>query len=256
MNLFGLFNKLFSHEQNFSEPSPKNDLVKCSQNDYLDKNDNYIESYEKSLISASECVTRDINNFPDLRILIIADLHGHFKTEWKNISENDYDVCFLLGDNTKSDLEHILKYVPLNKIFGVLGNHDELYYYDMFGIPNINGQIVECNGIRIAGIEGCVSYKTGMPGFSSQTESIIFSDLMNKADVLIFHSNPFLSGYQDDIHDGLMGVTNYLYKSQVPFCIHGHIHENKKYTLQNGTTVLSCCGVQLISLRNMLSFEK
>lgn len=247
-----MFNKIFFHEDTFDEDSANNDLVECTQSNYFAENDNYIDSYEDTLISASGRVTKHIHDFSDLKILIIADLHGHFRDhrrKLENISETDYDLCFLLGDNTKSDIEGILKYVSLEKIIGVLGNHDERYYYDMFGITDINGKVVEYKGVKLTGIEGCVAYKSTMPGFNSQEESLSFADRIPAANILLSHSNPFLSGYTDDIHDGLMGVTKYLYKNQVSLCIHGHVHENKKYALQNGTTVLSCYGVQLITLK-------
>ena len=250
-----LFNKIFVHKDSFYKHPENGDLSECVQSNYFTENDNCIDSYENALISISERVTRHIGIFSNLKMLIIADLHGHFRNyerELENISETDYDICLLLGDNTKPDLKNVLKYVSLDKIIGVLGNHDERYYYDMFGITNIAGKIVECKGVKFTGIEGCVAYKTNMPGFKSQEDSLFFAEKLPAASILISHSNPFLSGYTDDIHDGLMGVTKYLYKNQVSLCIHGHIHENKIYTLQNGTTVLSCYGIQLVTLKNVV----
>lgn len=147
-----LFNKIFVHKDSSYEHLENGDLSECVQSNYFTENDNYIDSYENALIPAPERVTRHVCNFSNLKMLIIADLHGHFRNyekELKNISETDYD-------------------------------------------------------------------------------------------------------YTDDIHDGLMGVTKYLYKNQVTLCIHGHIHENKSYTLQNGTTVLSCYGIQLVTLKNVI----
>ena len=64
-----LFNKIFFHE------CPANDdLTECSHSNYFTENDNYIDSYEDILISASERVTKHIHDFSDLKILIIADL--------------------------------------------------------------------------------------------------------------------------------------------------------------------------------------
>ena len=41
----------------------------------------------------------------------------------------------------------------------VLGNHDSWEKYKEYDIENINGKVININGIRIAGISGSFKYK-------------------------------------------------------------------------------------------------
>lgn len=64
----------------------------------------------------------------------------------KNINSSDFDICITLGDISGSDFEIIKKYIPINKLYGIVGNHDSLNSLEQNGITNINGKILECKG--------------------------------------------------------------------------------------------------------------
>ena len=62
------------------------------------------------------------------------------------------------------------------------------------------------------------------------------------------HDRPFIKDNNDNVHDGLKGVTYYCYKNHVKLEIHGHLHEEAEETLKNGTKVLGKYKVDIIKL--------
>ena len=176
----------------------------------------------------------------NLKLLFIADTHNCLKDGneiLKYIQEQkDYDYCILLGDHSASDIEEILKVIPLNKICGILGNHDSWNKYDIYGITNISGKVIDIKGIRIAGISGGHKYKNSNEYvLYTHEESIQIANNIEKADILITHDKPFIQDNHNSAHDGLKGITEYIYKNHIALHIHGHLHENKEEILRNGT---------------------
>lgn len=60
-----------------------------------------------------------------MKILIITDCHHLLREEAGKLVNLKYDVCFLLGDISGKYIDIILEYIQKNKIYGILGNHDE-----------------------------------------------------------------------------------------------------------------------------------
>lgn len=189
----------------------------------------------------------------NVKILFITDTHDCLTYEKdtlefiKNIKE--YDACILLGDHSAKDLEEILKIVPNNKIYGVLGNHDSWDKYKVHNINDINGKVVHIKGMKVAGIGGSYKYKTtNQYSMYSHEESITIADSMEEADILISHDKPFTTKQYGDAHDGLKGITKYIYKNHIPIHIHGHIHQENQEILKNGTTSICLYKVKYIEL--------
>lgn len=82
----------------------------------------------------------------------------------------------------------------------------------------------------------------------SHEESITIADSMEKADILISHDKPFTTKQYGDAHDGLKGITKYIYKNHIPIHIHGHIHQENQEILKNGTTSICLYKVKYIEL--------
>jgi Icc-related predicted phosphoesterase len=186
----------------------------------------------------------------NLRMLIIADTHGCLRPE--EIPDNiDANVCLLLGDIYQNDMALIKEAVVGIPIYGVLGNHDGFELYDMYGIDNIHGKVVEVNGVKIAGIQGSLRYKNSFAPLYDDDESVEIADCMEAANILISHDGPkFFHGDRDFAHSGLEGITHYCQKHNVPLNIHGHHHENMSGALENGTKSICCYGVKVIDTQD------
>ena len=166
----------------------------------------------------------------------------------EKIRNAEYDICLILGDVTNSDIYEILKVVPYEKIYGLLGNHDGLDRFDESGIRNLNGKVVNIKGVSIAGIQGSFRYKQGDYGMYTHEESIQIAENMPGADILVSHDRPFIKDNHDNVHDGLKGITYYLYKNHVPLEIHGHLHEESEEILKSGTKVIGAYKVAIIEV--------
>lgn len=191
------------------------------------------------------------SNFNHINILIITDTHNclYYDNESiEKIRNAQYDICLLLGDVTNNDIYEILKIVPYDKIYGLLGNHDGLDRFEESNIRNLNGQVITVNNVKIAGLQGSHRYKMGDYGMYSHAESIEIADKMPQADILVSHDKPFTIDNNDNVHDGLKGITYYCYKNHIKLEIHGHLHEETEEVLKNGTRVLGKYKVDILKL--------
>lgn len=187
----------------------------------------------------------------NIKLLVIADTHGDLKLNKDlkySIIDKEFDLCCILGDVSDYDIRIILEYIPKEKIVALLGNHDRFDLLRTYDLKDINGKVIEVNGVKIGGIQGSFKYKPEeFPSFSHE-ESIAFLNQMPPADILLSHDKPFVYDYHQPAHDGLKGITNYLYKNRVPINIHGHIHTSYLSQLKNGTVVKGVYEVEMVEV--------
>ncbi len=189
-----------------------------------------------------------------LKILFITDTHNCLSYAdnsldiLKSLNSTDYDICLLLGDISGSDLDIIKSFVPSERLFGILGNHDSSDTLEVHNVTNINGKIIECKGVKIAAIMGSNRYKPGDYGMITQEESLEIAESLGEADILISHDKPYIWDKHDNVHDGLKGITHYIYKNHIPIHIHGHLHEEFEETLKNGTKSMCLYQIKLLEL--------
>ena len=157
------------------------------------------------------------NNYNSINILVIADCHHLKEEEIEKVKNLQYDACLLLGDISGNYLDMILKYVPIEKIYGILGNHDEYGLLESRNISNIHSKVINVNGVRILGFEGSSRYKNGNIPMYSQEESIKILKKCEMADILVSHDSPYqlYSKSNDKAHCGLKGITKYIKKNKI-----------------------------------------
>ena len=189
-----------------------------------------------------------------LKILFITDTHNclaHSDSEicyLKNLASSGFDICLTLGDITSSDFNVIKSVIPEDKLYGIIGNHDSSDTLEVNGIKNINGQVIECNGVKIAAIMGSNRYKSGDYGMMSQNECFNLEQTMTTSDILISHDRAYVYDKHDNVHDGLKGLTDYIYRNHIPLHIHGHLHEEFEETLKNGTKSICLYKMKLLEI--------
>lgn len=121
--------------------------------------------------------------------------------------------------------------------------------YEEYSITNINGKVITIDNLRIAGIGGSFKYKNSdRYAMYTHEESIEIADKMEEADILISHDRPFIKDENDNAHDGLKGITKYIYRNHIPLHIHGHLHEESEEILKNGTKSIGLYKVKLLEL--------
>ena len=220
----------------------KNFLIKNSiSNDENLKETSYVDEIE-----FDKC--RNFNG--NISILFIADTHGSLQynyEDFEKVASEPYDLCIMLGDIDYRDIEIILKLIPKEKIYGVLGNHDNFSILDSFEIPNIHLKVIDCKGVKIAGFQGTFKYSTKDLPMYTHEESIELLESLEPADIIVTHDRAFTYDiYGNPAHNGLKGITNYILKNGVPYHVHGHLHTDETYKLDNGTTVYSIYKYKII----------
>lgn len=210
------------------------------------------EKYEEKLLSEfGNCNLQQ--NF-GLKILFITDTHNclaytdKYLNNLKSIKPTDYDICLLLGDLSGLDIDEIKQIIPDDKLFGIVGNHDSIDVLEKNGIKNINGKVITCKNVRIAAIMGSNRYKEGTYGMQTQEESLELAEKMEPADILISHDKAYIYDRNDNVHDGLKGITYYIYKNHIPLHIHGHLHEEMEENLKNGAKSLGLFQIKLLEI--------
>ena len=223
-----------------------------NKNEHIEKNINIGELYENDLYAKfGDC--KEYTPF-GINILFITDTHNclaytdKYLNYLKSIKTTDYDICLVLGDVSGLDIDAIKCIIPNEKLFGIVGNHDSMDLMDVNGITNINGKVIECKGIKIAAIMGSNRYKQGNYGMMTQEESIELAEKMESADILISHDKPYIWDRNDDVHDGLKGITYYIYKNHIPIHIHGHLHEEFEEVLKNGSKSICLFQIKLLHI--------
>ncbi len=189
-----------------------------------------------------------------INILFITDTHNclaytdKYLNFLKSIKPTDYDICIVLGDVSGLDIDAIKNIIPSDKLYGIAGNHDSKDIMKANNITDIHGKIIECNGIKIAAIMGSNRYKQGDYGMITQEESLEIAETMGVADILVTHDKAYIWDKNDQVHDGLKGITYYIYKNHIPIHVHGHLHEEFEETLKNGTKSICLFQIKLMQL--------
>lgn len=217
---------------------------------------NFFKKHKKENLDYESTLNSDMKVKPfngTISLLVIADTHGDLalnKQLQKEVKNAKYDLCCILGDIHDYDYKFILENIPKDKIIALLGNHDRYSLLKEYGIEDINGRVIEFNNIKIGGIYGSFRYKNEeFPSFDHE-ESISFTNNMEACDILLSHDKPFVFDYKDSVHDGLKGITKYLYDKQVSINIHGHLHKSYETILKNGTTIKGVYPVEIIKIKN------
>lgn len=228
--------------------------IEMKQNKFTiqEKYKNKGEIFEEELFEKyGECRKKVLHG---LRILFITDTHNcltytdKYINYLKKINQADYDICILLGDITGLDFDAIKAIIPNDRLYGIVGNHDSINSLEMNNIKNINGQVIECKGVKIAGIMGSNRYKNGDYGMMTQEECLELAKKMEYADILVSHDKAYIYDRNDNVHDGLKGITEYIYKNHIPLHIHGHLHEEMEEILKNGTQSIGLYIIKLMEV--------
>jgi Metallophosphoesterase, calcineurin superfamily len=104
------------------------------------------------------------------------------------------------------------------------------------GCENIDGRLVEVEGLRVAGLGGSIRYKDG-PNQYSQAQAGRRAMLLEvrirlkrvrrgrRLDILVTHAPPFgLAESRDAAHVGFVGVLRLIQHFQPLLAVHGHVH--------------------------------
>lgn len=179
-----------------------------------------------------------------IQLLIFSDVH----TTKIDIPKVQPDLVVLLGDIYWRTVEEIDRTYTCPKI-GVLGNHDPFDNYNRTGIQDIHEQVIDINGLRIAGFGGSPVYSQKETPQYTEWEAERFIEKITAIDLFIAHSNPKLSTYQTDkySHRGFQAFTTMIYTKKPAYFFHGHLHVEHEQIIGQ-TNVIAIYPTKLINI--------
>ena len=167
-----------------------------------------------------------------MKILALSDVESPYFIDYFDASKYaDVDLILAAGDLKN----HYLSYVVtlLNKpLFYVHGNHDNrLLNAPAEGCEAIDDKVVVFNGLRIAGLGGCMTYSGGPLQFteSQMSRRIIKNALKYRKgiDILLTHAPAYGIGDGKDLaHTGYRCFIDLMEKHKPKLMVHGHMHLN------------------------------
>lgn len=198
-----------------------------------------------------------------MRILAIADVEEDLLLEL--LSQRDaprYDLVISCGDLSLGYLDCVatLANAPLAY---VRGNHDASYEGDpRLGGTDLNGRVETFGGLRVAGLEGSLDYRSGIVGCGQgeMRRRVVALGLRSAftggIDVLVTHVPPRGHGdLPDGPHEGFDAFNGMLNWTHPVLMLHGHVHLSygmieRERTHPSGTRLVNAYGWQSIELHS------
>lgn len=186
-----------------------------------------------------------------MRILAVADIESkYFYDYYKEDKLKEIDLILACGDLEVEYLEFLVTMANCPLVY-VYGNHDENHKKVPEGCICAENRVVECKGLRIAGLGGSHKYRDGKYMYTEgQMKRRMFRLNMSikkhkGVDIFISHAPArHLNDFDTMSHMGFECFNTLLDTYKPKLFIHGHIHRNygnkiPQKTEHNGTTVVN-----------------
>ncbi len=202
-----------------------------------------------------------------MRVLAISDVivEALYSTAVRDIARG-VDFIISCGDLPSAYLEYIVTMLD-KPLYFVMGNHGARGGQHLYpeGCINLDGRIVNHNGILLAGLEGSMRYNNA-PNFQ-YTENEMRRKTMRLAlklwanrlrygrylDVLLTHSPPFgIHDGSDAAHQGFKSFLGFIDRYHPEYLVHGHVHlyDNRaaRQSVRGHTLIINAYGYKLLEL--------
>ncbi len=189
-----------------------------------------------------------------MRILAVADTESSLLWDfYKSSYLEDIDLILSAGDLDPDYLSFLVTMGHAPVLY-VHGNHDDIYRRrPPGGCINIDGRLIEYEGVRILGLGGSMRYNGGVCQYTeSQMRRRVWKLLPPLAckkgfDILLTHAPARGFHDREDLPHRGFEVFNRLIDVWKPsFHIHGHIHQSYgsgfvRQDQRGSTTVINAC---------------
>jgi Predicted phosphoesterases, related to the Icc protein len=193
-----------------------------------------------------------------MKILAISDIESRYLVDYFDPSRfKDIDLILSAGDLKAHYLSYIVTMINKPLLY-VHGNHDRtLLREPAEGCECIDDKVYEFNGLRIAGLGGCMTYNGGPLQFTDVEMSRRISKNKFKyrkgIDILLTHAPVFgIGDGKDQAHTGYKSFFKLLDKYAPAVMIHGHQHLNygicEREHQYNETRIINAFDYKIIEL--------
>lgn len=167
-----------------------------------------------------------------MKIVAIADVErSSLTTGFEPERMRGVNMILSCGDLPARYLEHVVTMANIPLLY-VPGNHDTAYWqHAPEGCDNIDGKIVEVDGVRIMGLGGSLKYNDRVYGFSEhemrrRAIRLAFqAKLTGGVDIVLTHTPPLGYGDLEDFpHQGFDAFNTIMELLHPVYLVHGHVH--------------------------------
>ncbi len=192
-----------------------------------------------------------------MKILAVSDEESNalWSERVREIAEG-VDLIISCGDLRREYLEFLLTMINAPLLY-VFGNHDEC---EIEGGICIDGRVVEVEGVRFAGLGGCMRYRLGVNMYTESEMRRRWWSLRPRVwlkggvDVLVTHAPAKGWGDLEDLaHSGFETFNGIMNRYRPKYMLHGHVHGSygrirREYVHDSGTRIINVCGYRVILL--------
>jgi len=163
-----------------------------------------------------------------VRVLVVAD--EETPAAAARARKADVDLLLSAGDLPWDHLETLVAALNVPAAF-VPGNHDpRTDRAAPVGFVAADRRVIELDGLRIAGLGGCVRYNDGpyqytQAEYRSRAGELIAAARHRPVDLLLTHAPPFGVGDDSDpSHHGIEALHDVIAVLRPTWHLHGHLH--------------------------------
>lgn len=158
------------------------------------------------------------------------------------------DVLITTGDLSLFDFPGLEDIKDKKPTFGVYGNHDSGNYMDQLGITNAHNKVVEWNGFKIGGFQGCIKYKES-PLMYTAEEAKVWAESFPYVDILLLHAGGrgLLDDPSDEIHTGNEDIRQYILDKKPKFVFCGHQYSEAEMEI-DGIKIYRAYGARTVEI--------
>lgn len=190
----------------------------------------------------------------NIKILFISDEPSPALWDYFDPSRLEgIDLIISCGDLPPQYLSFLATFF-VGPVLYVYGNHDECYLdTPPDGCTCIDGRVYEFEGVRIAGIGGCMRYHQGKFQYTEKQMFYRIMKLQRKIrrsrglDILVSHAPAYgINDGEDLPHRGFQCFHRLLDKYRPRYFVHGHMHfsynaRQKRVSDHQDITVINAC---------------
>ncbi len=202
-----------------------------------------------------------------MRVLAISDVivEALYSPAIREIAR-DVEFVVSCGDLPSAYLEYIVSMLD-KPLYYVMGNHGARGGKDESpeGCVNLDGRVVNHNGLLLAGLEGSMRYNDAPRYQYTENEmrwkifSLARQLWLNRLrdgrflDVLVAHSPPFgIHDLSDPAHIGFKAFVDFIDRYQPDYLLHGHTHlyDNRavREAVRGHTLIVNTYGYKILEI--------
>ena len=196
-----------------------------------------------------------------MKILVVSDEESPYLWDYYQPGRlKGIDLIISCGDLDKHYLEFLVTMANVPLLY-VPGNHDKSYVLrPPEGCECIDDRLIECKGLRIMGLGGCIRYNHGDYQYTDKQMARRINRMVPQitmaggVDIIVTHAPPRGYGDQEDFaHRGFEAFVPLMARFHPLYLFHGHVHPRYGFQIPRSvkfgnTTIYNTVGWHIVDV--------